>query len=425
LRILFVHQGFPGQFRYLAPTLAARGEQVVFLSLPTPHTLKGIRQVFYDLVAPPREPDDGFLGHVDNALQYARAAADAAHRLKAEGFTPDLILAHPGWGESLFLKDVFPRSILVHFLEFFSRPENSFYDFDRPEPLPFEERASLRMRNFTHLMALDSGDWGWSPTRWQKSLFPSVYHSRISVLHDGINTRRFQPRDDLSFALAGGRALRRGMPVVTFIARNLEPCRGFDSFMRAIELVLARHSTCDVLIFGGDGVNYGPQLRGGGTYRERVLRELALDPQRVHFLGQVPQPEIVAALAVSAVHVFLTYPFLISWSILEAMAMECVVIGSATPPVMEIIAHGSNGFLVDFFDHQGLADRICAVLGHPHGLASLRRAARATVLERFDAQKNLARQLALLSLLHAGSFPPPEPLAAAPEEAAALAAIGA
>lgn len=410
MRTLFVHQGFPGQFRYLAPTMAARGEEVVFLSLPTRHTLKGVRQVSYDLVAPPREPDDGLMGHVAHALAYAQAAAAAAHRLKADGFYPDLIVAHPGWGESLFLKDVFPRAPLVHFFEFFSRAKQSFYDFDRDEPLSFEECASLRMRNFTHLMALDCGDWGWSPTAWQKSLFPVAHQTRISVVHDGINTRRFQPRSDLTFALADGRELRKGMPVVTFIARNLEPCRGFDSFMRAIELVLARDRTCNVLIFGGDGVNYGPQLRDNDTYRERILREVTIDPQRIHFLGQAPQSRVVAALAVASVHVFLTYPFLISWSILEAMAMECLVIGSATPPVMEVIEHGRNGLLVDFFDHPGLADLICEVLDQPRPFQAMRRAARETVLERFDAEKNMARQMALLCLLRSGIMPALEPM---------------
>ena len=379
------------------------------MSSSSPVVLPRVRQIFYDLTPHDLKPDDSdHIAPLQNALAYAEAAARVAGGLKREGFAPDVIVAHSGWGESMFFKDLFPNAILMHFLEAFFLAEGFYFDFGRTEPLGFEERASLRMRNLPQLAALHIGDWGLSPTKWQKQLFPEEYHSRISVIHDGINTQKLRPRDDLELVVPSGKKLRKGMEIVTFIARNLEPCRGFDSFMRAVEIVLEMRPECEVVIFGGDGVDHGPALMNGKTYRERMLNALRLDRERVHFMGRTPHSEVVSALAVSAVHVFLTYPHLISWSVLEALSSGCVVVGSATGPVMEIIDHERNGLLVDFFDYQGLARQVCEVLEFPERFAMIRGAARATVLETYSIEKNVGRQIALLSMLSAGQLPPNE-----------------
>lgn len=420
MRVLFAHQSFPGQFRYLAPTLAAQGHEVVFMSLPTTRSLSKIQQVFYDMTPPAREPEDQYIGHLLNAMSYARAAAATANSLKRDGFVPDVIIAHPGWGESLFLRDIFSSAKMLLFLEFFSRPENSYYDFDRTEPLDFEERVSLRMRNVTHLMALNDFDWAFSPTLWQKSLFPVEYQSRISTIHDGINIEKFKPRDDLSLVLPSGKILKKGMEVITFVSRHLEPCRGLNTFMRAVEIVLRKRPNCEVLIYGRSEAAYGPENRSGKTHLDLILDEVDLDRNRLHLFGFAEQPEVIAAMSISSAHVFFTYPFLISWSVLEALAMECILIASATAPLQEFIQHGQNGILVDFFDHTALADQLCEVLENQERYQQLRKAARETVLVRFNASRNVAKQISILSRLHAGDSLAAEPVISSRESASMI-----
>jgi len=410
MRILFAHQGGPAQFRYLAAALAAARQEVVFFSLKPARELPGVRYVFYDLALQRDNVDGGktYISPVESALVYAEAAARAAESLKKEGFYPDLMLAHSGWSESMFFKDIFPNAPLVHFFEAFLRTENFFWNAPGSAPMELHDRKMLRMRNLPQLHALHTTDWGFSPTAWQKQLFPMEYHPRISAIHDCINTDKFHPRDDLELVTPGKR-LRKGMEIVTFIARNLEPCRGFESFMQAAEIILRERPHCEIVIFGGDGADHGPRLTGGQTYRQRMLEKVRIDPGRVHFMGRAPHSQIVAALAVSAAHVFLTYPHLISWSILEALAAGCVVIGSATGPVMEIIEHGRNGFLVEFFDYRGLAAQVCEVLAKPEKFLPVRMAARDTALRKYDLRKNVSREIALLSILAAGQLPPEEP----------------
>ena len=408
MRVLFTHQGFPGQFKYLAPALARSGHDVVFLSSPSSNSLPKVRQIFYDPARLNGHSTDPLLSPLDRALAYGSSAKDTLHHLKNDGFVPDVMVAHPAWGESLFFKDVFPRTPLLHFLEFFFTFEGGFHDFGRIGSLTAEERAELRMRNVPLLLALNSCDWGYSPTLWQKTLFPREYHHKVSVVHEGINVRRFKPHIDAEFILPSGQTLKQGMEIITFIARNLEPCRGFDVFMRAVEIALCERPSCHVLIFGGDGVSYGPPLLNGQSYREKILEEVRLPLDRVHFFGQAPQSQVVNALAVSAVHVFFTYPFVISWSILEALSAGCVLIGSATGPVMDIIKHEQNGLLVNFFDSLALSKQIIEVLKHPSDYLPLRKAGRQTILDHYNAEDNVAKQMALIAVLAAGLTPKPE-----------------
>ncbi|HXR19837.1 MAG TPA: glycosyltransferase, partial [Steroidobacteraceae bacterium] len=235
-------------------------------------------------------------------------------------------------------------------------------------------------------------DWGHSATQWQRSLHPAEMRSRISVLHEGVDTALARPNLKARFTLPGsGQVLTRRDEVVTYVARNLEPYRGFHVFMRALPQLLRRRKRARVVIVGGDGVSYGAPPPPRSTFREMMLQELGakLDLKRVHFLGMLDYRAYLNLLQVSSVHVYLTYPFVLSWSFIEAMACGCLIVASNTPPVLEVLRDGSNGLTVDFFAYQQLANRIEAALDQPEGLQALRKAARATAVEQFDLKRLL------------------------------------
>jgi glycosyltransferase involved in cell wall biosynthesis len=262
----------------------------------------------------------------------------------------------------------------------------------------------VRTRNAALLIALEAADRGLSPTRWQRSVHPAEWQDKIEVVFDGVDTDRIRPDPAASFRLPGGRLLTRSDKVVTYVARNLEPYRGFPSFMRAAPAILAALPTAEIVIVGGDGVSYGKPPRQGGSWRDAMIEEVRPDPRRVHFLGSVPYESHLRLLQLSAAHVYLTVPFVLSWSAMEALAAGCVVIGSKTPPVEEILRHGENGFLVDFFAPEAIAAAVVEAVRQGDDLASVRRAARETILGRYDLTTCLGRQLDLLHRL-AGRHP--------------------
>jgi glycosyltransferase involved in cell wall biosynthesis len=393
MRLLFVHQNFPGQYRHLAAHFAAQpGCEVVALGerrhllRNAPHP-SGIRLAGYELGGAPAV---GFEASMLNAVRRGKAAAAAAARLARAGFRPDLVFAHIGWGEALFLKDVFPRARVQLHCEFFYRAHGADLGFDPEFPASAEKRLRVRIMNAPLLMSLDAADAGVAPTRWQQRQFPPAHASRISVVHEGIDTARAAPAET------------REDELVTYVARNLEPYRGFHGFMRAIPEIQRRRPRAKIVIVGGDEVSYSPRLPAGETYRARLLKELdgRIDLSRVEFRGRVPYAEYLALLRASSVHVYLTYPFVLSWSLLEAMACGCVVVGSRTPPVEEVIRDGENGLLVDFFSPSAIAARVDEALARTRELEPLRAAARETVRSRYDlarvclpAQVRLAQSL--------------------------------
>lgn len=420
MKLLFCHQNFPGQYKHIAPALAARpGVEVVALGEAVnldrlnPEALPpGLRLVRYDT---PRGASTethhyirGFEGHVRRGQQVARTAIGLSH----EGFTPDLIIAHPGWGESLFLKDVFPRSPLLAFSEFFYRARGSDVGFDPEYPIAFDDHCRVRVKNATLILSLEAADWIVSPTAWQARQLPALFADRMSLIHDGIDTNIVRPEPKAQLALARDTlVLKPGDEVITFINRNLEPYRGFHVFMRALPEIQRRRPQARIVILGGDEVSYGKPPPEGQTYRQRLLAELGdrVDLERVHFLGRIPYAHFLTVLQVSAVHVYLTYPFVLSWSMLEAMAAGCVVIGSNTKPVTEVIEDGKTGLLVDFFDQAGIADRIDQVLDHPDRMQAIRDQARAHIIDRYDLHTRcLPRHLALIETLAQGRRPTPD-----------------
>jgi len=291
------------------------------------------------------------------------------------------------------LRDVWPHAPQLHYCEFFFRSFSGPAQFRPREDVSLDHLFGVRTRNSLSLIALNDCDAGVTPTIWQHAQFPAEFKSRIAVAHDGINMDFFKPRPDATVTLPSGRTLNRTDRIVTYVSRNLEPVRGFPEFIRSLELLLRRDDKVEVLVIGGDEVSYGPPLPEGQTWRENMLKEVELDLNRVHFLGKLPYAKYLLALQASSAHVYLTVPYVLSWSVLEAMSAGCVVVGSDTAPVREVIEDARNGFLVDFFDAAGLARKIAEVLDRRDELDGLRGAARETVRERYSLARCLPRQV--------------------------------
>jgi len=387
MRILFVHQNMPGQYKHLARRLAEdKANQVVFITKRDQVQIPGVRKVLYKPTREPRADTHHYLRLLENHVLHGQGAVRAALELARTGFVPDVICAHSGWGEAMFLKDVFPGSPMLTYCEFFYRSSGADIGFEPGQSPDIDKMCRTRCNNAHMLIGMEAMDWGISPTRWQWSLHPEPYRERISVIHDGVDTALCRPDAAARLELPDGRVLTRADEVITYVARGLEPYRGFPTFMRAVQEVCGRRPNAHVVIVGGDEVSYGSPPPDAPSWREKMLAEVRIDPARVHFLGKVPYGQFLKVIQVSRAHVYLTIPFVLSWSMLEAMAAGCLIVGSATAPVQEVIEDGRNGLLVDFFDPGALADRLDAVLDHPDHMADLRTAARQTVIERYDLE---------------------------------------
>lgn len=325
------------------------------------------------------------------ALATGRRVADCLARWHAQGYRPDLIFSNIGFGEAIYLREVYPDTPILAYCEFYFHGQNGASDFGKSDPLPLDYRCLIRTTNITPLMGMMSMDMGITPTLWQKSLFPAEFRRKITVIHEGVDTERLCPDESATVTLPNGCTLDRSIPIVTYATRNLEPCRGFDVFMRAVDQLCRRRQDCQFIIAGGDEVSYSARLPSGETYRQRMLQELYIDPDRVHFVGRRPYEDYIRILQVSAVHVYLTYPFVLSWSLLESMSAGCVIVGSDTAPVRELIQDGRNGWLVHFFSDRQLADRIESVLDHPTRWRTLGRQARSDIQAGYDRRNTLTR----------------------------------
>jgi glycosyltransferase involved in cell wall biosynthesis len=396
LKVLFIHQNFPGQFGRIAQHLARDpGYEVLAVGKRGCPGLRGVRTLVYNLHRGPAAATHHYARPYEAGLLYGQACLRALMWLKAKGYAPDVIVAHPGWGETMFVREAFPDARLIHFCEFYYHANDVDVGFDPEFPATVDDRARVRAKNALQLLNLEACDLAVSPTQWQKSLHPKAYHDKIRVIHEGIDSQHMHPDPRASFTLPNGKVLTPGDPVVTYVARNLEPYRGFHVFMRALPQILEQNPGCEIVIAGGDDVSYGSQPRDAANWRERMLNEVALDTSRVHFLGQIPYAKYRALLQVSAAHVYLTYPFVLSWSMLEAMACGCLLIGSRTTPVCEVIQDGENGLLVDFFDIDGIAEKVKLALSEPQRFGRIRDFASASVREGYSAAKgiNIYRQL--------------------------------
>lgn len=413
MKILFVHQNFPGQYLHIARALAAKGShQLVALRMrpaegPLPR-IPGVRIVPYRASRSTTVGIHPWAMDLEAKLIRGEACAAALERLLAEGFRPDLICAHAGWGECLFFKDLLPDVPLLTYQEFFYQARGFDLDFD-PEfqpPLQWGDCARSRLKAVNPLLNLMAADWSVTPTRFQHSSFPSSWRQRISVIHDGINLEGIERTAAVRhLRLPDGTELRAAEPTVTFVNRSLEPYRGCHTFLRAIPAILERHPKARIVIVGKtEGASYGAVCEQG-EWKDRFLAEIEgrYDSSRVHFTGHLPYEQFLPLLRLSAVHVYLTYPFVLSWSLLEALASGCAVVGSATAPVQEVIRDGQNGLLVDFFNPAELAAAVAELLAHPERRQALGAAAAASA-RPYGLAQCLPRQLALMEMVASRSL---------------------
>lgn len=364
---------------------------------------QGVRIEGYAVKADTPAAGHPWLSDLHPKMVRAEAAARKALELKAQGFTPDVIIGHPGWGETLLLHEVWPRVPMGLYCEFYYSADGADVGFDPefpPTADPIANAGRLQIKNVNQLLALEHASHGLSPTGWQRSLYPDRVRSRIEVIHDGIDTQALRPHPRVTMRLRDKLTLTRDDEIITFVNRNLEPYRGYHVFMRALPELLRRRPRARVLIVGGDGVSYGAAPPGGRTWRNIFLDEVRaeLDLTRVHFVGRLAYPDFVQMLQLSRVHVYLTYPFVLSWSLLESMSMGCAIVASGTPPVREVIEDGQHGLLVDFFDRPALVDAVCALLDDRARSERLGQQARERVQAEYDLRSRcLPRQLAWVS----------------------------
>jgi len=402
MNILFIHQNFPGQFKFLAPALAAQGHDVRAFTMQkiAAGEWQGVKLTHYQPsrgTAPNVHP---WVSDFETKTIRGEACFRAALKLKERGFTPDVIIAHPGWGESLFLKDVWPQAKLGIYCEFYYHPQGADVGFDPEFPArDAGDVCRLRLKNLNNLLHFEIADSGISPTHWQASTFPEPFRSRITVVHDGIDTEAIAPNPAVSLTLNGDLVLTKQDEVITFVNRNLEPYRGYHIFMRALPELLKRRPGARVLIVGGEEVSYGARPEGDKKWKDIFAGEVRpqtpdADWARVHFLGNVPYQYFIPLLQLSTVHVYLTYPFVLSWSLLEAMSVGCAIVASDTQPLHEAIRHDDTGRLVSFFDAAALSGEVCALLDDPAARERLGANARAFAQANYDLKTIcLPRQL--------------------------------
>src|SRR5258708_2394069 len=309
MRFLFVHQNFPGQYLHLVQYLRDRGHEIIFITQHGGEPVNGIRQLEY-FPLQQASPPDRYLGDTEAAVMNGLAVARLCEGLKRDGFDPDIIIGHCGWGEVLFTKDVWPAVPLLGYFEFFYRSSGSDLDFDPEFPPSADDIMRVRVRNTINLLSLEAADCGQTPTVWQRDQYPARYHDQISLIHEGVDTDRVRPEPTAQIWLQGGLALSRESEVVTYSARNFEPYRGFHVFMRALPQILERRPQAQIVIVGSDGVSYGRAPVGAPNWRQLMLSELGdrLDMGRVHFVGRLPYQQYLAILPLSPVPLYLTYP---------------------------------------------------------------------------------------------------------------------
>ncbi len=408
MKYLFVHQNFPGQFLHLVRHLVAAGKHdIVFITEPNANIISGVRKVPYRRPAGASIDTHPAVRELDAAMRRADAVARTAANIKQLGFEPDIIIGHHGWGELLNIRDVWPKPPLLGYMEFFYHTDRMDVGFDPEFPTDPSDHPRIRAKNAINLLALNLGGHGQTPTKWQLGAYPPWARAQINLVPEGVNLKVCKPnakvrREPL---VVGNATIAPGEKLITYVARELEPYRGFHIIMRALPHLLRARKDLRAVLVGGDSVSYGSPPKVGDNWRQAMLDELggAIDPARVTFPGKIDYDTYVRLLQRSDAHVYLTYPFVASWSLRESLAAGCAVVASDTEPVREFIRHGRNGLLTPFLDHLALAQCILTVLENTELSARLRRNARAYAEQNLDMNEHLKLYNGLIrDLVHNG-----------------------
>lgn len=400
MNIVFLHRGFPAQFKYIVKELTKNPlNMVLFITNNETVKMDGVIKFVYNVQKGGGENCHPYLRVYEEAINHGQAAAGILLQLKQKGIKPDVIYGF-SWGPSLFVKDIFPDVPYICYFEWFAKTENSVYDFGGVT-LSENRKAELKC-NISHvLMDLYNCDAGISPTQWQKSQFPDEYQDKIKLLHDGVDTDICKPNKDAKLLIKDKNLeLTANDEVITYATRGMEPYRGFPEFMEAVAVLQKKRPNAHFVIAGDDINCYSPIL-SSGTYKDLMLEKLDLDMDKVHFVGTLPIEEYISLLQISSAHVYLTYPFILSWSILDAMAVGCCIIASDTKPVQEVIKHNQNGLLVDFPNVEQLVGKVEYALelkiNNPNKMEELRTNARQTILDNYSLTKLLPQHLEFIN----------------------------
>jgi len=388
LRILFVHNNFPAQFARLSSTLAAMPDvDVRAIGSRTARPQQGVTLSRYRTPAGSPPTVHPFVRRFERDARYGEEVLYAGLSLQDEGFEPDVVFVHPGWGEGLPLRLLFPHARIVVYAEFFYRAHGADLGFDdQYPPLGIDGLLRVEMRNASQLLALCQSDAIVAPTLWQKSLYPAEFRPSIDVIHDGIDTRTARPDPKAQVQLPNGLQFSRADKLLTYVSRSLEPMRGFHVFLETLPELLRLHPDLQVVVVGSDKTSYGAAPVGAPNWRDHYMRQLQgeIDPARLHFFPRLDYTVLLDLFRTTRVHFHYSYPFVLSWSLLEAMACGAVVVGSRTPPVEEVIEDGVNGYLRGFRDTPAAIACISDILAQPQRHAAIGRNARNSVVKRFD-----------------------------------------
>ncbi|MGH7214295.1 MAG: glycosyltransferase [Tepidisphaeraceae bacterium] len=397
MHVLYVHQNFPAQFGHVAAQLARRpGWRSTFVSQAPPANADGLERIQYKTTGGATRQNHYCSRTFENAIWHC----DGVHAaLKARpDVRPDLIVGHSGFGSTLFLRDLYPDVPQLNFFEYYYRPHASDSDMNFRRDLEWktEERTyhRARCRNAMILLDLQNCDAGYAPTTFQRSLFPDEYQSKLRVVFDGIDRALYHGHDErLRPSLAqrkrrmvAGVELEPATRLVTYVSRGFESMRGFDVFMRVAQRVAEEFPDVKFLVVGSDRIAYGGDenhISPHKTFKEWVLARQGFDLSKFAFVGRLPPVELAGVLAATDLHIYLTVPFVLSWSMVDAMSCGAVVLGSDTAPVREMIRDGQNGLLSDFFDVDAMAAKALSVLRDPDAFRPLGRAAERMVAEHY------------------------------------------
>ena len=418
MNILFIHRDFPGQFKYLIWALTKIPNcKIFFITEDKNIQIEGVEKITYTVAPKEYDSEDSFLKRYENILAHAQAATEKAKELKEKGIIPDVIYGFNPWGLNLFMKDIFPNIPLISYCEWFYNSKGADIGFDG-RTFSDDAMGQMRLKNSHLLIDLYSSDICVSPTNWQKQQFPKEFHDKIKVIHDGVSADIFKPDNNAKFIIPdknieltssvgslphhqeveNNLVLTTKDEVITYATRGMELYRGFPQFMEAVEKLLKKRPNAHIVIAGCDKAFYGTMLKNE-TYKEHMLKKLNLDMNRVHFVGILPSEQYLKLLQISSVHVYMTFPFILSWSFMEAMSTGCCIVASNTPPVTEIIKDNYNGLLVNFFDIGNLVKKIEYALDNKEKMEEIKNNARKTIIENYDIKIVLPKQVDLINSL--------------------------